>query len=112
MEVIKNNKGAETLTYQGYEYTQHSTSKNGDKIYWRCTERKICNARLHTNSDLENLTLLKDANHINHLPNHRMIQAKKIMNGVKRTAQEHPNEPPQQVGTSRGWYFFYCFNFL
>ncbi|KAK3931315.1 ATP-dependent DNA helicase CHL1, partial [Frankliniella fusca] len=75
----------------------HSTK--GEKLYWRCVERKVCNARCHTNADLDNLRMLKDGTdvHINHEADHRAIKARKVMRGVKRAAEEHPNDPPQRT---------------
>jgi len=53
---------------------------------------------MHT-TDEENPDILKDgtSDHINHLPDHRAITIQKVMQGLKRHAEEHPNEPPQQV---------------
>ena len=66
MEIIKTNKGTDMLVLNGFTFTEHSKSKNGDKIYWRFVNRDDCNARAHTNTDLENLVLLKDARHVGH----------------------------------------------
>ena len=106
MEIIKSNKGTDMLVLNGFTFTEHSKSKNGDKIYWRFVNRDDCNARAHTNTDLENLVLLKDARHIGHLPEHREIAARKIMQGVKRAAEDNPNEPPQKVRRKTFWLVF------
>jgi len=99
MEIIPSNKGKSTLCLNGFTYTEHSRNLRLRKIYWRCTERDRCNARTHTSLDLEAPELLKDGteNHIGHEADHRAVIAKKVMQGVKRRAEEHPNEPPQQA---------------
>ncbi|KAK3914489.1 Protein salvador-like protein 1 [Frankliniella fusca] len=64
----------------GFQYSHHS--RKGEKQYWRCVERK-----------------LKDGTdgHINHKADHRSIEARKVMRGVKRAAEEHPNDQLQRV---------------
>ena len=99
LKLIRSNKGKELLTLNGFTYCQHSISKNGQKIYWRCNDRSTCNARVHTNNDLDNLRLLKDTlAHIGDIEDFRGIETRKVMLGIKRQAREHPtNQPPQRV---------------
>ncbi|KAK3918973.1 Multisite-specific tRNA:(cytosine-C(5))-methyltransferase trm4b [Frankliniella fusca] len=97
IELVRSNKGKLTLCHGGFTYTEHSRNLRLLKIYWRCTERSVCNARIHTNLDEAHLRVLREAKHIGHLPDHRAIEAKKVVQGIKRHAAEHPNEPPQQV---------------
>ncbi|KAK3919694.1 Transposase for insertion sequence element IS905 [Frankliniella fusca] len=96
IELVRSNKGKLTLCHGGFTYTEHSRNLRLLKIYWRCTERSVCNARIHTNLDEADLRVLREAKHIGHLPDHRAIEAKKVVQGIKRHAAEHPNEPPQQ----------------
>ncbi|XP_034237451.1 uncharacterized protein LOC117642922 [Thrips palmi] len=65
---------------------------------WRCTDRAGCNARVHTNADLSNLRLLKDASaHLGHVEDHRAIEGRKVMQALKRRAREEPNDAPQRI---------------
>lgn len=44
------------LCYRGFQYSQHS--RKGENQYWRCVEGKVCNARCHTNADLDNIAIV------------------------------------------------------
>lgn len=93
MELLRSNKGKQLLVLNGFTYGEHSRSKN----VWRCNERSACNARVHTTADLADLRLLKDGTgaHIGHLADQRHVETRKVVQGTKRHAEEHPNEPPQ-----------------
>lgn len=100
LQLLPSNKGTHLLALDGFTYSQHSMSKNGLKIYWRCTDRAGCNARVHTNVDLANLRLLKDTSpHIGHIEDFRSIEGRKVVQSIKRKAREQPNEAPNRVST-------------
>ncbi|KAE8738585.1 hypothetical protein FOCC_FOCC015931 [Frankliniella occidentalis] len=94
MELLRSNKGKNLLVLNGLTYNEHSRSKNGRKIYWRCSERASCNARVHTNTDFGDLQLLQDGTnkHLGHIEDHRGVETRQVMQGVKRKAEENPNE--------------------
>ncbi|KAE8740251.1 hypothetical protein FOCC_FOCC014235, partial [Frankliniella occidentalis] len=99
MELLRSNKGNNLLVVNGFTYNEHSRSKNGRKIYWCCSERASCNARVHTNTDFGDLQLLQDGTnkHLGHIEDRRGVETRRVMQGVKRKAKENPNEAPTKL---------------
>ncbi|KAK3931052.1 Thyrotropin receptor [Frankliniella fusca] len=99
MELLRSNKGTNLLVLNGFTSSEHSRRKNGRKIYWRCSECGSCNARVHTNIDFGDLQLLQDGTdkHLGHIEDHKGVETRRVMQGVKRKAEEHPNEAPTRL---------------
>ena len=74
-------------------------NKKGDRQHWRCSERDKCNARSTT--DVFNPTHVVHDGTLKHThpPITPEIKAEAV-DRIKRRAQVHPNEPPQQVITA------------
>ncbi|KAK3907826.1 Alanine--tRNA ligase [Frankliniella fusca] len=73
----------------------HDYNKARTRIYWRCWQRKICNASITTNNNLDDFQIFRDgtAKHL-HAADPAEIEVKRISNRVKRRALESPNETP------------------
>ena len=63
IEVIRNNKGGEKLCYNGYMYTEKSTS--GTTKRWECSRRSVssCNGKITTNLEVSDIISSKEHNH-------------------------------------------------
>ncbi|KAL7286351.1 hypothetical protein TKK_0019308 [Trichogramma kaykai] len=76
--------------------------KNGGTIrkraYWRCKKTPLCCARAVTIGGPEDLQLVKNAasDHIC-VPDVDAAEALKVVSGIKRKAEAHPEVPPAQV---------------
>ncbi|KHJ40540.1 hypothetical protein D918_09430 [Trichuris suis] len=65
--------------------------------YWRCADRRICNARCTTDQDLDKIHITRDGTG-DHQHNVGVEgQVRKTVNALKRRAQEEPNATPSQV---------------
>jgi len=85
------------LSLNGFLYTQNSKNKKGDRQYWRCSERDKCNARSTTDVFNPTHVVHDDTLKHTHPPITPEIKAKEAVDRIQRRAQDHPNEPPQQV---------------
>ncbi|KAJ4445478.1 hypothetical protein ANN_07286 [Periplaneta americana] len=54
-QLVPSQKGKPLLSFRGYLYQRHDFNRDRTEIYWRCRERKICNAAMITNSNLDNI---------------------------------------------------------
>ena len=68
-----------------YIYHKHSKNKSGTIVYWECIQRKqkICKARLHTKSLLDNVEILKYVNEHNHSATNDVVEAKSAQATLK-----------------------------
>lgn len=86
------------LVHRGFMYHFHSRNKTGTTFYWRCEQRKICNARCTSNADLENAVIKKSGhNKHTHEPDAVAIDVKKVVNAIKQRARQTPNELPVNI---------------
>ncbi|KAG8232766.1 hypothetical protein J437_LFUL012905 [Ladona fulva] len=89
---IKSKRGGKVLISNGYAYHKHS-EKVG-KTYWICAKRPECGASAITcNNPLEVISMKEHT----HAPDQEKIRAIKIVNNLKREAEEHPEMPPAQL---------------
>ena len=95
--VITSKKGKEILVHEGRLYHYHSKSKNGTRCYWRCVKRDICNARCVTNANIQGEIHVYKAGRHEHETLPPEIEVREIVAGIKRRAQNHPNEPPLAI---------------
>ena len=63
MEVIRNNKGGEKLSYKGYMYTKKSSSATTKR--WECSRRSAfgCNGKITTNLEMSDIISSIEHNH-------------------------------------------------
>lgn len=95
--LLRSSKNKDKIIYKNYVYQFHSFSRNGKKSYWRCENRDICNARLVTNKNVnDHIHIYKEGQHT-HVENGAEVRAKQVVEGIKRRAEQHPNEPPACV---------------
>lgn len=98
-ELIKSRskKNSFLLHLNGFLYYKNA-GVIGSTAYWRCRRTPECNARLVTFGGEENVTIKKGsiADH-EHAPNPDEVEAEKIISGMKRKAQEHPEAPPSRI---------------
>ena len=95
---IVSNKGKQILIHDNQEYHYRLKSRDGRKIYWRCSQRDICNATCITGSNLEgNIQVFKVGTHLTHHNRRAQIQVRETMNNIKRKANENPNQPPSAI---------------
>lgn len=94
-ELIRSRK-CNFLHISGYLY--YGGSGTGRR-YWQCREKSKCNARAITIGDGENLVVRKGPQHSphSHASNYEEVEAVRVVAGMKRTAEEHPEMPPAQI---------------
>lgn len=81
------------LTDGQYEYHQNSKGKN---LYWLCTNREVCKARITTNNDLNNLIVLKSTSHT-HFGDPSIPKVRLITEKIKESAKDNPNAKPSCI---------------
>ena len=97
-ELIKSKSSKNTflLHLNGYLFY-----KNGGEIggtsYWMC--RNNCGARAIIVGGPDNIEVKKDGNlhDPTHGPNPEEVEAERVITGIKRAAEEHPEAPPSQI---------------
>lgn len=91
VELIKSRKG-NFLHVDGFLYYYHSCPKN--HVYWNCRKKDECLARIITAPviDTEDIVIYKgiDKSPHTHAPNREEVEAVRIVAGIKRVAEEHP----------------------
>ncbi|KFD61048.1 hypothetical protein M514_08442 [Trichuris suis] len=96
-EVLYSQRQKPMLHYNGFCYHFHSFSTDRTRRYWRCADRRICNARCTTDQDLDKIHIIRDGTG-DHQHNVGVEgQVRKTVNALKRRAQEEPNATPSQV---------------
>ena len=85
---LTSQRGRRIAVHQGFQYTQHRPSQNGNPSRWECTQRNPrCPGRLSISADEENVTVLREHNHVS---DHGAVKAKALVAGMKRTALDEP----------------------
>lgn len=96
VEIIKSASGGILLHGDGFLYYKHS-GQFPDKIYWRCRNvQEKCKGRINTLGDENHLVVTKENPH-GHGPNHEEVESLRVVNRMKRKAEEHPDMPPAQI---------------
>lgn len=100
IEIIRSKKSV-LLNIDGYLYYKHSGDPQR-RAYWICKKKESCGVRSITVVKNGIINVVKgpddeDYEHINHAPNPEEVEAAKIVNNLKRAADQHPEEPPSRI---------------
>jgi hypothetical protein len=100
-QIIQSQKGKPLLVFKNFIYHHHDYNKDRSRRYWRCSQRKICNASMTTNNNLDAIQILRDGTgkHL-HAADPTEVQVRNITENVKKRAREEPNERPTNVLTA------------
>lgn len=97
--MISTPKGQIKLVHENYVYHKRKESKNGERMYWRCNKRAVCNSTLVTNKTEvnENIIVYKNPNKHTHEPDLAELRAEKVTAAIREAARQRPNEPPVSI---------------
>ena len=90
MEFITNNKGGSKLCFEGFMYTQKTTT--GRQIQWQCSNRRAynCKACLYTSLEKENPHVTKPHSHDPDFKAIEVAKSKAEMKAKAKTSREKP----------------------
>ena len=93
MEFVKTELGGKKLLFEGYAYIIDKTRES--KTYWRCANRKLCNARLTTIDEVISRTPSEHS----HPPTPIENRAAKVKEEIKLIAGQSEQLPSSIIDT-------------
>ena len=94
---VKSNKGKFILIHNNFDYHFRLKSRDGRKIYWRCSLREICNATCVTGSNLEGEIIVFKTGIHNHQSRRSEIVVRSTLANIRQRALDSPNQPPSAI---------------
>lgn len=95
--LVPSQRGGYLLQHEDNLFHLHSSNKERTRKYWICSLKQVCNARCITNHDTQNeITVYKCGEH-SHEDRKVDTQVREVMRGIKRRAEENPNQPPNAI---------------
>lgn len=81
-----------------FRYQKNRPNKHRTKIYWRCADRDNCSGSITSNFNVGrgHIIVQRGLAHT-HEADHTEIRVQEVVRGIKRRAEQHPNEPPSRV---------------
>lgn len=83
---VKSTRGREIFVYDGFMYVYDNVNFNNTIRFWRCRNRNICKARIHTGKN--DYTVIKTINEHCHNSEASKIEADVTVTNLKRKATE------------------------
>ena len=81
---VSSNKQKQMRVHQGHIFQFDKLSADGGKKYWRCEKRKECHARMHTDSETDEV--LQRVGVHTHAPDQARIEVKNAIGTMKDRA--------------------------
>lgn len=83
---VKSTRGHEKLVYDGFMYAYDNVNFNNTVWFWRCRNRNVCKARIHTG--VNNYTVIKTIDEHYHDSEASKIEADVAVTNLKRKVTE------------------------
>lgn len=90
---LRTNRGGRKLVYEGYMYhEQRANQTMGGRVsYWRCVRKTECPGRAKVVEVGANVNVTVTQAHGGHASNPEEVEATRLVQTMKRRAQEHRN---------------------
>ena len=97
---VSTSKGKKVLVHNNFDFHLRLKSKDGRKLYWRCSQRDICNATCITGPfEQEPIHVFKVGNHT-HEQRRAEVQVRRTVANIRERALQSP-EPSSIINCAR-----------
>lgn len=95
--ISKTKRGGSLLIDVNFEYHLNSKSITNNKMYWLCTNREVCKARVVTNYNVADGIIVYSSSPHSHLEDQTKSLVRTINESIKQKARSEPNANPSYV---------------